>query len=100
MNKKIGFIGCGKMASAIIGGVLASNYLSKENIVATYSGGDYNQEYFPTKILIFDLTGNYIKTLDVGYKISDCCYDETNNRIVMAFDDEIQFGYLNLNTLM
>lgn len=74
--------------------------VTKENIVATYSGGDYNQEYFPTKILIFDLTGNYIKTLDVGYKISDCCYDETNNRIVMAFDDEIQFGYLNLNTLM
>jgi len=74
--------------------------ITRENIVATYSGGNYNEAYFPTKILIFDLSGNYIKTLDVGYKISDCCYDETNNRIVMVFDDEIQFGYLDLNTLI
>lgn len=88
--------GGGKSDLSCFGDVM----VTRENIIATYSGGDYNDAYSPTKILIFDLTGDYIKTLNVGYKISDCCYDETNNRIVMAFDDEIQFGYLDLNTLI
>ena len=35
MNKKIGFIGCGKMASAIIGGVLASKFVKSEYITAS-----------------------------------------------------------------
>lgn len=34
MNKKLGFIGCGKMASAIIGGVIASDFVKKDNILA------------------------------------------------------------------
>ena len=35
MNKKIGFIGCGKMASAIIGGVIASKFAEKSDITAS-----------------------------------------------------------------
>lgn len=34
MNKKVGFIGCGKMASAIIGGILASGFADNKNIIA------------------------------------------------------------------
>lgn len=34
MNKKLGFIGCGKMASAIIGGVIASKFLNAGEIQA------------------------------------------------------------------
>lgn len=35
MNKKIGFIGCGKMASAIIGGGIASKFVNSGDILAS-----------------------------------------------------------------
>ena len=35
MNKKIGFIGCGKMASAIIGGVISSKFVDADYITAS-----------------------------------------------------------------
>lgn len=35
MNKKIGFIGCGKMASAIIGGVISSDFITADYITAS-----------------------------------------------------------------
>ena len=35
MNKIIGFIGCGNMAQAIIGGIITSNFISKENVIAS-----------------------------------------------------------------
>lgn len=35
MNKKIGFIGAGKMAQAMIGGILKSKMIPKENIIAS-----------------------------------------------------------------
>ena len=41
MNKKLlGFIGCGKMASAIIGGVLSSGFMQKESIQASERNKD------------------------------------------------------------
>lgn len=48
-------------------------------------------------MLIFNLNGDYIKTLDIGYKIVDFCYDIQNDRLVFNFEDMIQFGYIDLD---
>jgi hypothetical protein len=72
-----------------------------DKIVVSYSGGGWlSDDYLPTKFLVFDLNGDYIKTLETGYRISDYCYDKKNNRIILNLDDEIQFAYLELDGLM
>lgn len=43
MNKKIGFIGCGHMASAIIKGVLSSGFSPKENVIASEMSEEFAQ---------------------------------------------------------
>jgi len=35
MNKKIGFVGCGNMAAAMIGGIVKSNLVPSDNIIAS-----------------------------------------------------------------
>jgi hypothetical protein len=51
----------------------------------------------PTQFIVFDLEGNYLKTLETGYKIARICYDKESNRILMSLDDDIQFAYLDLD---
>ena len=69
-------------------------------IIASYSGKEnFSKDYLPTKLLIFNTNGDYVQTLDTGYKIINFCYDEENDRIIMNFDDIIQFGYLDLKEL-
>lgn len=70
-------------------------------IFATYSGeNDSPEKYIPTKFIVFDTSGNYIKTIDTEYPISDFCYDENNNRLILNLDSEIQFAYLDLDGLI
>jgi hypothetical protein len=69
-------------------------------IVAAYSGGDRRtDEYYPTKLLVFTIDGDYIQTLETGYRIFHFCYDTKNNRIILSMKDDIQFGYLDLDEL-
>lgn len=80
----------------------------KDKIVSLYVGGnnfyiDKNgslQGVWPTKLIVFDSNGEYIKTLETGYNICDFCYDEANNRLIMSMNNNIQFGYLELEGLL
>ena len=69
--------------------------ITPEHILVEYSGEEWTIAQ-SKKIHVFDLKGNYQKTLDIGYAITHCCYDTTHHRLFMIFDDEIQFGYLDL----
>lgn len=76
----------------------------KDKIVVSYSGekhitneGGVPKVQYPRQLIVFDLEGNYLTTLMVDFPIISFAYDEDSNRIIFAFDDEIQFGYLNMN---
>lgn len=80
------------------GDFMVAAYLGDEPFIESKSDGLLNK--YPKQLHIFDIEGNYIKTLDVGYQIVDFCYDERNHRLVFNFDDDIQFGYLELGNLL
>jgi hypothetical protein len=54
----------------------------------------------PTMFLVFNLHGDYIQTLETGYRIGSFCYDSENSRLIISMDDEMQFAYLELDGLL
>ena len=72
----------------------------QDKILALYDGRKYSEyKQFP-KIMVFTQEGDYEKTLDVGYEIDDMTLDETNHRLILSCNDEIQFGYLDLDEVL
>ena len=72
-----------------------------DKIYALYSGEDHRSlEFYPSKIVVFDCEGNYIKTLETGYHILHFCYDKENHRLILYTNDEMQFGYLDLEGII
>ena len=72
----------------------------KDFIVASYDGTPYTDYNYPLICHVFDLEGNYIKTLDIGIPMTYLSVDEDNDRLYFTFDDEMQFGYLDLKGLL
>ena len=76
-------------------------HICKDKILALYSGADHRSEdYYPSKIHIFDTAGNYIKTLETGYHILSFQYDKEKHRIILCTNGEMQFGYLDLEGII
>jgi hypothetical protein len=82
--------------------------ITEDRILASYLGGDnfYKKadgnigDNSPTKLLVFDLDGNYIQTLDVGINIQTFCYDRDNHRVIISTDDERLIVYLDLEGIL
>lgn len=76
----------------------------EDKIVATYSGEKSvtvdRKPIYATKFQVFDLEGNYLRTLETGYSIISYCYDKDNHRIIMSLNDEMQFAYLDVGNLL
>jgi len=82
--------------------------LTSNNIIAAYIGdvGIIFDEYqrprgnLPSKLLVFDMHGNYKETIETGYKFNFFCVDEENKRVIAYFEDRdnpLGYFYLNLD---
>lgn len=72
----------------------------KDWIIAAYDGKRRQDNGMPLICHVFDLDGNYVKTLDIGYKIWRMSVDEDNSRLYFSFQDIFQFGYLDMKGIL
>ncbi len=80
-----------------------------DKIIASYIGAEavVVDEYkrrrgvLPSRFLVFDLSGNYLKTLDVKHEVANFCIDEDSGRLIMYLDDTEQaLCYLDLKEFL
>lgn len=81
----------------------------KDMIIASYNGDKAStldkykrlKGVFPTKFLVFNLDGVYLKTLETQHDISNFCVDEENDRLVIYFADlEDPLAYIDLTGIL
>lgn len=81
----------------IVGDKIFALYLNNAGIINHPTKGLIGNT--ATQFLVFDLSGDYLFTLETEYHITNFCYDESNNRLILACNDDIQFGYLSLKDI-
>lgn len=88
-NKKSYFFGIDMFDESII-----ASYIGDIALIDGINGPRGN---IPSKFLVFDINGNYIKTIETGYKFTYFAVDEENKRIIIYFDNRPSaLGYINI----
>ncbi|MBP5364510.1 MAG: hypothetical protein J6Y82_01110 [Bacteroidales bacterium] len=72
---------------------------TNDYLITLYNGEIYEDNLPNRKCFVFSKSGDYIATLDMEYSTLQMCYDESHDRLIFSFDDEFQFGYLDLKDL-
>ena len=76
-------------------------------IIASYIGGssiiikgNITKGAAPSKFILFDMNGEYLKTIETGFEFERFCVDEENKRIIAYFSDrEEPLGYFDISFL-
>ncbi len=90
-NKKTYYRGVSLIDNYIIAG-----YLGEVNV--SYDEYKRPNARLMTKVLVYDIQGNYKKTIEIGNKIQCFCVDKEKKRIIAYFEErKEQLGYFNLN---
>jgi hypothetical protein len=78
----------------LIGNKIIASYIGDRAFVVK---GNITKGRSPSKFIIFDIQGNYLKTIDTGFEFSRFCVDEVNKRIIAYFSDrEEPLGYFDI----
>lgn len=74
------------------------SYLGKRELIK--EEGKAPEFFAPTRLLVFDVTGNFVKSIEIGYQFTSFCVDEDNNRVIMYFNDrDNPLGYFCLESV-
>ena len=89
-NKKSYYFGVDLTNKYII-----ASYIGDVGLISDENGPKGN---IPSKFIVYDLKGNFIETIETGYKFTYFCVDEENNRIIVYFDSRAEaLGYFNVD---
>jgi len=81
--------------------------ITKNYIITSYIGDKgivFNKNKrprgsLPSKFIIFNLDGKYIKTIELAYKFTTFCVDKENDRIIALFNKKNPLGYIEIKNL-